>query len=79
MLKKQVLTLLILLYTLFSIAENKLSLHTQFLVNHHKELLQSTQAKSIKHLSVNQEPNGTTIAQIIINKDDATSISSDIL
>ena len=79
MLKKQVLTLLILLYTLFSIAENKLSLHTHFLVNHHKELLQSAQTKSIKHLSVNQEPNGTTIAQIIINKDDATSISSDIL
>ncbi len=79
MLKKQLLTSIFLLYILFSFAENKLSLHTQFMVNNHKELLQSTQNKQIKHLSVNQEQNGTTTAQVIIELDEKAQISSDII
>lgn len=79
MLKKLIFTYFVLLSTLFSFAENKISIHTQFMVNHHKEFLQSSLAKPIKHLSVNQEPNGNSIAQVFIKLNENTCISSEIL
>lgn len=77
--RKSVFIFIISICSLFTYAENKLSLRTQFMINHHKEFLQTKNTSGIKLMSINQEPDGTSTAQVIISLNNTKNLSSDIL
>lgn len=76
--KKSLLTLIISFYAIFAFAENKLSLRTQFMINHHKEILQNKKKSAIKLFSIAQKPNSKATAQVIITLHETCSLPDEI-
>lgn len=76
--KKSLLTLIISFYAIFAFAENKLSLRTQFMINHHKEILQNKKKTAIKLFSIAQKPNSKATAQVIITLHETCSLPDEI-